>query len=374
MTWMILFLVVGTLWLAYANGANDNFKGVATLFGTRTASYRSALTWATCCTLLGSVASVFLAKELVGIFSGKGIVADIVISQSGFPVAFGLGAAATVMLATRLGLPVSTTHALTGALVGAGLVAPGADLNFVALGRKFALPLLMSPFLALGITVVLYAVLHRVRKKMGVTRETCLCVGEEVRVVGGETGRPEVAMALRAAQPSVSVGTATECFQRYTGTMAGVNAQGVLDRGHYLSAGAVSFARGLNDTPKIAALLLVAPALPTPVGLVLVGVAIALGGILSARRVAETMSHKITDMNHGQGFTANLVTSLLVIFASRWGMPVSTTHVSCGSLFGIGLVSGRARWRAILGILAAWIITLPMAALVAAVVFLVAGL
>lgn len=373
MTLMTLCLAGGTLWLAYANGANDNFKGVATLFGTRTSGYRSALTWATCCTFLGSVASVFLARELAGVFSGKGIVADSVTSQNGFPLAFGLGAAATVMLATRLGLPVSTTHALTGALVGAGLAAPGADLNVATLGKKFAMPLLVSPFLALAATVMLYALLQRIRKAAGVTRETCLCVGDEVHVVGGETGAHEMAMAVRAALPSASVGTTAECFQRYTGTVAGVTAQGVLDRGHYLSAGAVSFARGLNDTPKIAALLSALPALPTAAGVALVGVAIALGGILSARRVAETMSHKITDMNHGQGFTANLVTSLLVIFASRWGMPVSTTHVSCGSLFGIGLVGGRAKWRVILGILAAWVTTLPMAALLAAVVFLLTG-
>ncbi len=309
-------------------------------------------------------------RELVGAFSGKGIVSDAVTAYTGFSVAVGLGAAATVMLATRLGLPVSTTHALTGALMGAGLAAPGADLNVAALGNRFALPLLISPFLALAITVVLYAVLHRARTKLGVTRETCLCVGQDVRVVGEESSHPEAAMALATLQPSVSVGTTAECFQRYTGIVAGVKVQRVLDRGHYLSAGAVSFARGLNDTPKMAALLLVAPALSDAMGLVLVGVAVALGGILSARRVADTMSHKITEMNHGQGFTANMVTSFLVIFASRWGMPVSTTHVSCGSLFGIGLVSGRARWKAILGILAAWVTTLPLAAFLAAAVFL----
>ena len=73
------------------------------------------------------------------------------------------------------------------------------------------------------------------------------------------------------------------------------------------------------------------------------------------------------------GFTANLVKSFLVIFATRLGMPVSTTHVSCGSLFGIGVVSGRARWKAILGILVAWITTLPMAALLTAAVYVVVG-
>ena len=63
-----------------------------------------------------------------------------------------------------------------------------------------------------------------------------------------------------------------------------------------------------------------------------VALGMAVGGLLNARKVAETMSNKITKLNHGQGFTANLVTSILVIFASKLGMPVSTTHVSVGSL------------------------------------------
>ena len=67
-----------------------------------------------------------------------------------------------------------------------------------------------------------------------------------------------------------------------------------------------------------------------------------MGGLLAARRVAETLSRKITPMNHSQGLTANLVTSLVVIGASRFGLPVSTTHVSCGSLFGLGAITGAA--------------------------------
>jgi PiT family inorganic phosphate transporter len=91
----------------------------------------------------------------------------------------------------------------------------------------------------------------------------------------------------------------------------------------------------------------------------------ALGGLLNARRVAETMSRKITRMNPGQGFTANLVTSLLVILASRFGFPVSTTHVSVGALFGIGTVNGTARKGVVFTILLAWITTLPLGALLA---------
>jgi PiT family inorganic phosphate transporter len=92
----------------------------------------------------------------------------------------------------------------------------------------------------------------------------------------------------------------------------------------------------------------------------------AVGGIVSARRVARTMSHGVTGMNAGQGFTANLVTAALVIFASGFGMPVSTTHVSCGSLFGIGAVTRQAHWGTIGQIALAWLITLPLAAVIGA--------
>ena len=98
-------------------------------------------------------------------------------------------------------------------------------------------------------------------------------------------------------------------------------------------------------------------------GFMAVAATIAIGGLLSARRVAETMSHKITAMNHGQGFTANLTTAILVVLASLFGLPVSTTHVSVGSLFGIGLTTGKANPRAISAIVLSWLITLPCAAI-----------
>jgi PiT family inorganic phosphate transporter len=100
-----------------------------------------------------------------------------------------------------------------------------------------------------------------------------------------------------------------------------------------------------------------------------VGLAIALGGLLHARQVAETISHKITAMNSGQGFTANLMTSLIVIGASRLGLPVSTTHVSCGALFGLGVTTRQAQWKTIGTILLAWVITLPAGAVFGAVTY-----
>jgi PiT family inorganic phosphate transporter len=100
-----------------------------------------------------------------------------------------------------------------------------------------------------------------------------------------------------------------------------------------------------------------------------VAVGMAVGGLLNARRVAETMSNKITKLNHGQGFTANLVTGFLVIFASRFGLPVSTTHVSVGSIFGIGLASKRINTGIVLEIILSWLITLPVAAVFSGVAY-----
>jgi len=97
-----------------------------------------------------------------------------------------------------------------------------------------------------------------------------------------------------------------------------------------------------------------------------IGLAMAMGAVLQASRVAETMSKGITRMNHGQGFSANLVTAALVLAASRYGLPVSTTHVSCGALFGIGAVTRQAKWKSIVAVILSWVITLPTAALLSA--------
>jgi PiT family inorganic phosphate transporter len=366
----LIFLAV--FWLAYANGANDNFKGVATLFGSGTADYRHALWWATGTTFLGSLTALALSTSLIQTFSGKGLVSDATTADPVFLAAVAAGAAGTVLLATRFGFPISTTHTLVGALLGAGAAVRGTGgINPAGLVTLFVLPLLVSPLMALGLTAVIYPVVHRLRLVLGISQETCGCIGQEVQVIAIEPMRGQTAAAVANLSPSVSIGTTQECFQRYDGSLAGVNVHAALDRLHYLSAGAVSFARGLNDTPKIVALLITAQAFHLPTGIGLTALVIALGGLFSARRVAETMSHRITPMNHGQGLTANLVTSALVIFASKLGIPVSTTHVSCGALFGIGAVNGQARWGKIGTILLAWVTTLPVAAVLAAAVALI---
>jgi PiT family inorganic phosphate transporter len=367
MTVMLALIAFAGLFLAYSNGANDNFKGVATLFGSGTSTYRTALVWATATTLAGSLLALVLAHGLVDTFKGKGLVPDDVIRQPAFVLAVSLGAALTVLLATWIGLPVSTTHALTGGLVGAGLTATAGEVRFAALGTSFVFPLLCSPVVAMLLTVAIYPLFRRARRHTGVSSVTCVCVGAAYEEV---TAQPDGRLLLARTGLAVEVATTSECVQRYQGRFLGLHAGRLLDGLHYLSGGAVGFARGLNDTPKIVALLLAGEALNPYVGLVSVAIAMAVGGVLNGRRVAEMMSKRITRMSPGQGFAANLVTSLLVAGASRLGLPVSTTHVSVGSLFGIGVVSGTARVRTVLTILLAWVTTLPLGAALAAAAYL----
>lgn len=370
-----LGLIIAVAWLSWSNGANDNFKGVATLYGSGTTTYRRALGWATAATVLGSLTSVLLAASLVKAFSGKGLVPDDLLGPP-LLLAVGLAGAVTILLATMIGMPTSTTHALTGALVGVALVGAGpGGVDWHVLATKFAQPLLLSPVLAILAAAVVYPLGHRLRLALGIQRTSCVCAGEAPEPIG--PGIDPAAVPTKPAVIDVSLGDVASCTEYYAGRMLMIEAQKAIDLLHYLSAGAVCFARSVNDTPKIAALLLAATAtgaerhLGQAGALLLVAIAMAAGGLVQSRKVAETMSKRITRLNAGQGLSANLVTSLLVIVASRVGVPVSTTHVSCGAIFGIGLATGERDNRTILQILVAWITTLPCGLVLGALAYLV---
>jgi PiT family inorganic phosphate transporter len=369
---LIVFVVLSVLILAYANGANDNFKGVATLYGSFSAGYRTALAVGTVATFAGGIASLFFATELIKMFSGAGVVPASVAGTPAFVTAVAAAAAGTVILATVLGLPISTTHGLTGAIAGAGFVFVGSDLNLGVIGKSFALPLIVGPIAAVALTIPLYYLLHQVSRRSGITRETCVCLdGASLMPVRHlepvASGGSVYATAYSVETGNlVTIGHASQCVEKYGNRVMGIRLQQVIDGLHFTSAAAVSFARGLNDTPKILALLLAAQALGINEGVIAVVVAMAIGGILNARKVAQTMSRKISRMNDGQALTANLVTAFLVIVASRLGAPVSTTHVSVGAIAGVGIINGTANRSMITGILASWVATLPIAALLGA--------
>ncbi len=312
---LIVLLFFATCLVAFTNGANANCKGVASLYGSGTTSLRGAVWWGTATTFAGALTALFFAQGLLKKFSGKGLVPDALTQSPSFLLAVALAAALTSFLATRFSFPVSTTHALTGALVGAGFASGDHTVHLGALGKTFVQPLLLSPVLAIGVGALLFFLLKGIRLL------------------------PDHRTPL-------------------------------LDALHFLSGGAASFARGLNDTPKMAALLLVAQAFDIRWGILAVAVAMALGGLLDARNVAETLARKITDMNPGAGFAANVATALLVTTASYHSLPVSTTQVSVGSLLGIGIATRQAKWRSVSQIALSWLITLPCAAALAALAML----
>ena len=379
---LIALLLVATLFLAYFNGANDNFKGVATLYGSGTLTYKKAIIIATIATFAGSICAIFLAQGLVKSFSGKGLVPADIAGSLDFLVAVGFGAGSTVLLATRLGFPISTTHSLVGALVGAGLMAIGLDVNFAQMSSAFVIPLLVSPFIAFALGAMVYWIFTTLRKYFGFSKESCVCIGEarEYKPVSALTAIESSTLLANQQQdykvgdivkPQLTIAEMSDCVDMYTDRAWGINIQKVLDQMHIASGAAVSFARGLNDTPKIAGLLVAAKTLDIRYGMIAIATGMAIGGLLNSRRVAETMSLKITEINHGQGFSANLVTSFLVIVASKFGVPVSTTHVSVGSIFGIGMVSKKQNGKVVMSIILSWVITLPVAMLFSATVYYV---
>jgi PiT family inorganic phosphate transporter len=361
-----LLIVVFAVALAFANGANDNSKGVATLIGGGLLSGKKAILYAGAATLLGSLAAIWLGAELAAKFKGKGIVDAAILGSALFPLCVGIAASLTVLLATRIGMPISTTHSMVGAIIGIGVAGHG--LNWGAVWSKFFYPLLTAPLTAVAVAAVVYLAFRGIRRGLGITDQTCLCIGEALHPVAVKNNG---SMHFSESGLALTIDQQENCIRRYDGQVFGISAQAVVDRLHLFSAGAISFARGLNDTPKVAALMIGLSFLTEAHAVLLVGGAILAGGLLMVRRVSETMSHRITTMNDGQAFSANLATAFLVIIASRWGVPVSTTHVSCGSLFGIGLITKQGNRKVIGSILLAWITTLPLAALIGAACWMI---
>jgi PiT family inorganic phosphate transporter len=354
---MELLLASSALLLAFVNGANDNLKGIATLIGSGTLRYGQALALATVSTAMGSLASILLATALVTAFSAKGLVPPEFLDAA-LLASVACAAALTVLLATAVGMPVSTTHALLGGIVGAGLATAGGAVALGALASGFALPLLASPFMAVVLAFTLLRSGMLLGRRSGLHEDSCVCVSP---AGPAPSGRGELALSTTGSV-TLLVAERDEC--RVHGA-TGLQVSQATSLAHLASGTLVGFARGLNDTPKIVGLLLGASLMEPLSAAVAVGGCMALGGLLAARKVTRTLATRLTPMTPGQGLAGNLTASFLVIGASNLGLPVSTTHVSVGGIFGVGASTGGLHTGAAGRVLASWLITLPVAALIA---------
>jgi PiT family inorganic phosphate transporter len=304
--------------------------------GTGRYGYSKVLAWATVCAFAGSAFGIYVSGGLVKVFTGGQFLVSSAGLAPSFPAAVALAAAATVLLATWIGAPVSTTHALTGALLGAGAVAVGVgQVKWAAAASAIGMPLLVSPLLAVVLTLGLFPLMSR-----WIARRACICVVE----------------SAVAAAPGLRMAAMGDCDQSEGAQVW--NTEEVI---HWTSAGAISFSRTLNDTPKIAALVLAARLAGPAESFLLVGTLMAIGGLAAARAVARTMSQRVTQIDPVGGMSANLVEAVLVGIASRFGLPVSTTHVTMGGIFGIGISRReRTNWNLVAKIVLAWLVTMPL--------------
>ncbi len=348
-------LVLLTMGLAFANGANDVSKGIATLVGSGVSSDRRALAWGATWTMAGALGAGFVSRSLVAVFSGSGVLTTPAASVA-FPLAVAAGVIGWLGFATRTGLPVSTTHALVGGLVGAGLMAGGpAGVRWATVAQRVALPLAVSPLLSLALVSVILPGVTLLFRRLN---RYCVCLERHE-------------LALAPAMPGQAIGTAralhviagTDCPPQ---VLTRFNA---LDSVHWLSAGLTSGARALNDAPKILALgITAAPTLGLGIGslVAMVALAMGVGSLLEGGRVTHTLADKVTRIAPDDGLAANLVTSTLVGIASLVAAPVSTTHVSTGAIVGVGMHRRRVRWKLVGELLLAWVVTVPVTAAMAA--------
>src|SRR5438067_4244987 len=328
---LALPLLVGLIAVALAfdflNGLHDAANSIATVVGTRLLSPAAAVAFAA----FFNFAAYFLALQWPQLHKvadtiGKGLIDKDLITPA---VVFGalVGAMFWNVVTWIKGIPSSSSHALIGGILGAGIAATGlGDIQWSGL-NKTLIAIVLSPLLGLVLT-----------------------------------------MAIMLATSWMGGRASARGAER---TFRGL---------HLVSAGAYSLGHGLNDAQKtmgVIAVLLYSTGylkgefhVPNWVALSCY-VAIGFGTLTGGWRIIETMGTRITKLNQHQGFSASAAGSMMLFAASYFGIPVSTTHTIAGCVIGAGAArrASAVRWGIAGNVAVAWIITIPASALVAALFY-----
>jgi PiT family inorganic phosphate transporter len=320
-------LVAVALLFDFLNGLHDAANSIATIVSTRVLRPRYAVAWAA---FFNFVAFLFFGLHVARTI-GTGIVAADVVDPR---VVFGalMGAIVWNVATWRLGIPSSSSHALIGGLVGAGVAKAGGGAIVWAGLTKTGAAIVLSP-----LTGFLLALLLVLAVSWTFVRSTPLAVDTTFRTL------------------------------------------------QFVSASLYSLGHGGNDAQKtmgIIAVLLYSQGLlgaefHVPFWVVLAcQAAMALGTLFGGWRIVRTMGSRITRLTPVQGFCAETGGAATLFMATGLGVPVSTTHTITGAIVGVGAARkvSAVRWNVASGIVVAWVVTLPAAALVAAVFYALAGL
>jgi PiT family inorganic phosphate transporter len=322
----VVLIIALAVCFDFTNGFHDAANAIATTVSTRALSPRVALGMSALLNLLGAFLTTAVAATV-----GKGIVDSGAITLPIVGAAL-VGAIAWNLFTWRLGLPSSSSHALIGGLVGAMLSARGAAyVQWENIWTKVGVPGLLSP-------------------------------------LAGFAGGFAVMLALYWA------------FQRWQPHTVNV----AFRRLQILSAAFVSFSHGANDAQKtmgVVTLALVAGHYQRsfavqPWVIVLSAATIALGTYGGGWRIIRTVGQRIIRLEPINGFAAEASSATVLLISSFRGLPVSTTHVVSASVMGVGSTRNLSavRWGMAGNILLAWLLTLPCAAAVAALIYFLAHL
>jgi PiT family inorganic phosphate transporter len=386
------------LFMAWGIGANDVANAMGTSVGSGSLTIRRAIIVAG----LFEFAGAFLAGGHVTDTVRKGILDTTEFAANPELLTYGmlaaLAAAATLLLgATTLGLPVSTTHSIVGAIVGFGAVSLGADaVNWGKVAQIVASWLtspVMGGALAFGIFhLVQRTVLNRDDPMAAAKQTGPFFVFAVFFIVGLVTmfkGLKHVDLdldfsdALMAAASLAAVAAVVSFFvlarikprPAEPGVSRFRDVERVFAALVVMTASSVAFAHGSNDVANaigpLAAIVTNVQGLDVggkapvaPWMLIVGGIGIVVGLATLGYRVIETIGKRITELTPSRAFAAELAAATTIVLASRLGIPVSTTHILVGSVLGVGLARGiGALDGRVLGkILLSWVATLPISA------------
>ena len=319
-------LLVGLIFIAllfdFLNGLHDAANSIATIVSTRVLPARWAVIWAA---FFNFIAFLFFGLHVAETI-GKGIVEASVIDPR---VVFGalMGAIVWNVVTWIGGIPSSSSHALVGGLLGAGIAKAGSPGIVWAGVLKTASGIVLSPAVGFTLAIVLVVI---------------------------------VTWTFARMSPYV-VDRYFRIFQ-------------------FLSAALYSIGHGANDAQKtmgIIAVLLysqgyLSGAFHVPLWVILAAQsAMGLGTLFGGWRIVRTMGSKITRLTPMQGFCAETGGAITLFLATELGVPVSTTHTITGAIIGVGAARrvSAVRWGVARGILVAWIVTIPASALIAALFY-----